>query len=458
MARVYPFRAFRYQGEKAGTGLGNLVTQPYDKITPALQEHYYQASPYNLVRLILGRAEPGDNSARNVYTRAANWLEEWTRAGVLAQDARPAFYPYFQEYTVPGARERRVRKGFIALGRIEDYTAGVVHRHELTHTGPKADRLELLRHTRTHFGQIFMIYSDPAGTVDKFLEETTRAQDPQEVTDEFGAVHRLWSVPDPKRIARLQELLADKKLIIADGHHRYETALAYRNECRARLRPGSGGQASSGGTEEAEAPHEKVMMTFVNMEGPGVTILPTHRVVANRKRFGFAAFREQVSAYFDWYSYPAEDQQKRVAACKRLLRDLAERGPERPSFGVCAAGEPALYLFLLKRDVDLGALLPGVSARQRGLDLVVLHKLMLERGLGLDEEAVREQKNISYVREASDALAMVEAGKAQVAFLVNPIRVEQVREVAFSGEVLPQKSTDFYPKLLSGMTLYRLDI
>lgn len=447
MARIYPFRAFRYQGEKAGTALGKLVTQPYDKITPALQERYYQASPYNLVRLILGRAEPGDNNARNVYTRAANWLGEWIRAGVLAQDARPAFYPYFQDYAVPGTRERRVRTGFIALGRIEDYAAGVIYRHELTHTGPKADRLELLRHTRTHFGQIFMIYSDPAGTVDKLLEETTRAQDPQEVTDEYGAVHRLWSVPDPKRIARLQELLAEKKLIIADGHHRYETALVYRNECRAR----------GGSAEEAEAPHEKMMMTFVNMEGPGVTILPTHRVVANRKGFGFAAFREQVSAYFDWYSYPADDQRKRAAACERLLRDLAERGAERPSFGVCAAAEPALYLFLLKRNADLDTLLPGISARQRSLDLVVLHKLMLERGLGLDEEAVREQKNISYVREASEALTMVETSQAQIAFLVNPIRVQQVREVAFSGEVLPQKSTDFYPKLLSGMTLYRLD-
>ncbi|MFQ5663073.1 MAG: DUF1015 domain-containing protein [Terriglobia bacterium] len=460
MASIYPFRAFRYNPEKAGTALGNLVTQPYDKITPAMQERYHQRSPYNLVRLIRGRAEPGDDGGQNVYTRAARWLEEWIRQGVLVQEAQPALYPYFQEYTVPGTKERRVRKGFIALGRIEDYAAGIVHRHEQTLAGPKADRLELLRHTRTHLGQIFMIYSDPAGAVDKLLDAVARSGSPQEVRDEYGAAHRLWCLREAESIARIQELLAGKKLIIADGHHRYETALAYREECRARLRRGSGGQAGeeargSGGLD-LEAPHEKVMMTFVNMEGPGVTILPTHRVVANLPGFDFGAFREKASAYFDWYAYPLDPGEKR-AATARLLRDLAERGATRPSFGVYAAGEPALYLFLLKLNVDRARVLPGVSSWQRSLDLVVLHKLLLEGCLGLDEESVRQERNLHYLREWREALESVEKSEAQLAFLVNPVRVEQMREVAFHGEVLPQKSTDFYPKLLSGLTLYRLD-
>jgi len=195
-------------------------------------------------------------------------------------------------------------------------------------------------------------------------------------------------------------------------------------------------------------------MTFINMDGPGVTILPTHRVVANLPGFNFEAFRKKASAYFDWYAYPCAEGKGRAA---RLLRDLAERGAERTSFGVCGAGEPALYLFLLKINVDLAKELPGVSPRQQKLDLVVLHKLLLDRCLGLTEESVRQEKNLHYLRYAEEAVGMVEKGEAPVAFLVNPIRVEQVREVAFSGETLPQKSTDFYPKLLSGMTIYRLD-
>ena len=452
MASIYPFRAFRFRPEKAGAALADLVTQPYDKITPAMQKRYYQLSPHNLITLEKGKPEPGDNG-ENVYTRAAKWLEKTIAASALAPEAEPAIYPYFQEYSFPGTHERRVRKGFIALGRIEDYSAEVVFRHELTLSGPKKDRLELLRHTRAHTGQLFMIFSDPAGQVDRLLEQVARSQPPQEVTDEFGDIHRLWVATDTATVKRFQELMADKRLIIADGHHRYETALAYRDECRSRLRQGSGGQAHGG--YNLEAPYERVMMTFVNMEQPGVTILPTHRVVANLPGFDFNAFREKASVFFDWYAYPRNASGR--GGFIRLLRDLAERGAQRPSFGVCVAGEPALYLFLLKVNVDLGKELPQVSARQRQLDLVVLHRLLLDRCLGLSEESVRQEKNLHYLRGAEEAVALVDRGEAPVAFLVNPVRVQQVRDIALAGETLPQKSTDFYPKMLSGITIYRLD-
>ncbi|MFQ5696147.1 MAG: DUF1015 domain-containing protein, partial [Terriglobia bacterium] len=410
------------------------------------QEAYYAASPYNFVRLILGKKEAGDNGHQNVYTRAARWLDEWIQQGVLVPERQPAIYPYFQDYTVPGTKERRLRKSFIALGRLEDYGARIVHRHELTHTGPKKDRLELLRHTRAHFGQLFMIYSDPQGEIDKMLESVVRAQKPIDVRDSYDAAHRLWTLTDTKTIARVQELMAEKKLIIADGHHRYETALAYRNECREKA-----------GKSDPEAPWEKAMMTFVNMDGPGVTVLPTHRVVHSLKEFSFEAFRERVSEWFDWYAYPVDAGQSRAGASPRLLRDLADRGAQRVSFGVAPAGEQALYLFLLKPNADLAKLLPDVSASQRKLDLVVLHRLLLERGLGVDQEAVRELRNVRYAREVEDALGQVDRGEAQMVFLVNATRVEQVREVALGGETLPQKSTDFYPKMLSGLTLYRLE-
>ena len=180
---------------------------------------YYQFGPYNLIPLEKGKPEPGDNG-ENVYTRAARWLEETIRAGALAREAQPALYPYFQEYTVPGTKERRTRKGFIALGQIEDYAAGVIHRHEQTLSGPKADRLELLRHTRAHTGQLFMIYTDPAGAVDKALEAAARQQPPQTVEDEYGAVHRLWAVMDPETVGRVQGLMAPKKLIIRSEERR----------------------------------------------------------------------------------------------------------------------------------------------------------------------------------------------------------------------------------------------
>jgi len=444
MARIFPFRAFRYRPEKAGAPLEKLITQPYDKITPAMQERYYGLGPWNLIRLEKGKAEPGDNG-QNVYTRAAEWLAEAIRAGALAREERPAVYVYYQDYAVPGTGERRVRKGFIALGQIEDYSAGVIHRHEQTLSGPKKDRLELLRHTRAHTGQLFMIYTDPAGEVDKTLDAVAKKQEPLKIEDEYQALHRLWVVTDPETVARIQQLMAAKKLIIADGHHRYETAMAYRDECRQKA-----------GSSDPEAAPERVMMTFVNMDQAGVTILPTHRVVTNLANFSFATFRDKAAAYFDWYAYPANGENKE-ATQQRLRRDLAERGAERPSFGVCAAGEDASYLFLLKVNADLNKLLPEVSPRQRRLDLVLLHRLLLERCLGITEESVRKEANLRYLREWQEAVGSVESGDAQLAFLVNPIRVEQVREVAFAGEVLPQKSTDFYPKLLSGITIYRLD-
>jgi uncharacterized protein (DUF1015 family) len=445
MAAIYPFRALRYDPARAGAALENLLTQPYDKITPAMQERYYALGPHNLIHLEKGKAQPGDNG-ENVYTRASRWLEDEIRAGVLRSEPQPAVYPYFQEYRVPGTKEKKVRKGFIALGRLEDYAAGVVHRHELTLAGPKLDRLTLLRHTRAHTGQLFMIYTDPAGEIDRLLDNAAREGKPQEVSDEYGDVHRLWVVSDAAWVARLQERMTEKKLIIADGHHRYETALAYRDEWRAKA-----------GRTDPDAPHEKVMMTFINMDGPGVTVLPTHRVVGGLREFRFPDFRERASEFFDWYAYPTNGGQKRKLARERLSRDLADRGAARASFGVVAAGEPAYYLFLLKTNADLAHLLPGVSPRQRTLDLVVLHKLLLQRCLGLTEESVKEEQNLRYLREWREAAELVERGEAQVAFLTNPVRVEQVRELAFHGEVLPQKSTDFYPKLLSGITIYALD-
>jgi uncharacterized protein (DUF1015 family) len=441
MAEIFPFRAYRYN--TALVDPANVLTQPYDKITPAMVEKYAAASPYNLIPIEKGKSRADDTPADNVYTRAAKMLEEWIRAKVIAQDATPSLYAYFQEYTVPGTSERRVRKGFIAVGRIEDYSAGVVFRHEQTLSGPKADRLELLRHTQTHTGQLFMLYSDPAARVDALLDVAARAKAEVDIRDEYDVVHKLWPVTDAQTIETIRREMADKKLVIADGHHRYETALAYRDECRARA-----------GRVDPNAPYEKVMMTVFNTAGKGLTILPTHRVVANVANFSFGGFRGALANAFDVHSFPFKGSSERPQAYAEFRRDLL-RGQEQRAIGAYA-GDGAFHIFVIKKDANLDELLQGVSAAQRRLDVVLLHRMLIERGLKITQDAVKTEKNITYEREMDTAIGEVDSGRAQICFLLNPVSVETVAEMAMGGEVLPQKSTDFFPKLMSGITMYRL--
>lgn len=441
MAEIFPFRAYRYNTVLVDPA--KVLTQPYDKITPAMAEKYAAESPYNLIPVEKGKSLPTDTPADNVYTRAARKLDEWIRAKVIMQDAAPSLYVYFQEYTVPGTSERRVRKGFIAVGRIEDYSAGVVFRHEQTLSGPKADRLELLRHTETHTGQLFMLYSDSAARVDALLDAAARAQAEMEIRDEYDVVHKLWPMTDAKTLETIRRELADKKLVIADGHHRYETALAYRDERRARA-----------GRIDPNAPYEQVMMTLFNTAGKGLTILPTHRVVANVPNFSFAQFRAALSDAFDVNSYPFSGGAERPRAHEKFRRDLV-RGQELRAIGAYAGGE-AFHIFVLKKEANLEVLLPGVSPAQRRLDVVLLHRLILERGLNITQDAVKTEKNITYEREMDTAIAEVDSGRAQICFLLNAVSVETVAEMAMGGEVLPQKSTDFFPKLMSGIAMYRL--
>jgi uncharacterized protein (DUF1015 family) len=443
MAVISPFRAWRYNPERVPAQ--QAVTQPYDKITPAMQEGYYQASPYNLVRIILGKRLPGDGESENVYTRAATSFKSWRKTGILLRDSEPSIYRYSQTFILPGdapggAKARRTERwGFVALGRIEAYEADIVFRHEQTLAKPKADRLDLLRATRAHFGQIFMLYSG-GGKVDALLDSAGTPDIPPEteVTDEYDVVHRLWRVSDATVIASAREKMRDKKLIIADGHHRYETALAYRNQKRADAETGAGGLA----------PYDSVMMTFVDMDRPGLVILPTHRVVLGLPSFSAAQFQAEARKFFNVEDVDAGIDATRATA---ILQQAGHAGTAL----LAVTSERA---FLLHTPKTIGTRLFGAfSLRQQSLDVVQLHKCLLEGVLKISEEAIRNQQNVSYCREAADALSQVQSGKAQVAFLMNPVRIEHVRDIAFAGEVMPQKSTDFYPKLLSGLTIYALE-
>lgn len=443
MAEVQPFQAFRYNTERVA--LKDVLTQPYDKITPAMQDRYYAASPYNLIQIEKGRPLQGDDSRNNVYTRAAAKVDEWIADRILVEDAAPGIYIYSQEYVLPGTSTRRTRTGFIALGRLEDYENKIVFRHERTLSAPKTDRLELLSHMRAQTGQLFMLYNDPSKRIEMLLDQMTRVSTPIEMVDEYSVTHRLWPVFDRDFIAHVQEHMADQKLVIADGHHRYETALNYRNESRQKA-----------SAPDPAAPYEFAMMTFINAHSKGLTILPTHRVVRNLTDFNFEHFRKSVTRFFDWYSYPFANEEERAESLSQFRKDLEDRGQSRPAIGIYAGGA-AFYLFLLKRDADLEELLPDVSEAQRKLDVVLLHRLVLEKGLGITPEAVAAEKNITYEREIDAAIAAVDRKEAQLAFILNPMNIDQMMQVALSGEVLPQKSTDFYPKLLSGIAIYGVE-
>jgi len=448
MAEIQTFRALRYDTERVK--LWDVLTQPYDKISPAMQEGYYAKSPYNLIAIEKGLAQPNDSPQDNVYTRAGKKVAEWIAEKILVQDSSPNIYVYSQEYLVPGTHTRKTRMGFIALGRVEDYNAHVVFRHERTLSAPKADRIELLRHTNVQTGQLFMLYNDAPRSIDTLLEQIALKSQPQELQDEFGVIHRLWPVSDQTSIRRVRAAMADKKLIIADGHHRYETALNFRNEGRAKLQH-----------PDPYAAHEFAMMTFINTHSKGLTILPTHRLIRNVAGFDFEKFRKTVGQYFDWYSYPFLNVEERVTAYADFLKDFQGVNHGRRGLGIYpgvnANGAGAFYLFLLRRDADLETILPDVSEAQRGLDIVLLHRLIIEKGLGISQDAVAGEQNVGYVREMEGAIAAVDSGDAQLACLLNPVRVQQVVDIALGGDVLPQKSTDFYPKLLSGVALFKVE-
>ncbi|HEY8670349.1 MAG TPA: DUF1015 domain-containing protein, partial [Terriglobales bacterium] len=377
MAHIEPFRALRY--DPARVALSQAATQPYDKISPEMQERYYSASPHNLVRIILGKRTPGDDQKDNPYTRAAAYFNDWRHQGVFLQDPEPSIYRYAQQFRVPGADVTAERAGFIALGKIEDYSAGVVFRHEQTLAKPKADRLDLLRATRAHFGQIFMLYSDPAAEIESAL--VAPSEPLMEIGDEYGVLHRVWQVSDPSLINLVRTKMRDKNLIIADGHHRYETALTYRNERRQDQDSSASKDTKVHEGKPELAPYEFAMMTFVNMDSPGLVVLPTHRVVRGLANFSMDSFRDGASEFF---SVEEADGLINSARATAMLREASHTGTSL----LAVARDRA---FLLSRPKALASVFGNMSLRQQGLDVVQLHKCLLEGVLGISEEAVRNQ-------------------------------------------------------------------
>lgn len=441
MATITPFKGIVYNQTKAGS-ISSLVCPPYDIISPTEQQELYRKNPHNVVRLEYGLKSPGDTPEDNRYTRAATLLDEWFKADVLRQSETPAIYVYEMEY-IGGSTTKKLR-GLICLVRIEDYDSGIVKPHETTLSGPKTDRLNLLRACKASFSQIFSLFSDPEGKVSDILAKSAGRPD-MEVKNRGGVSHRVWTLSDKNDIEVIIREVADKPFFIADGHHRYDTALNYRNERR-----------KSAGAFTGDEPYNYVAMYLARMEDPGLTILPAHRALFNLKDFHPRRFEDDLNLYFNIERIDFDKKTESKDRCT-VLETMAHRADHSHVFGMRVKGEHSYYLLTLRNEGDMDALLPGKSSAYRRLDVSILHHLVIDKLLGIRMETHKLGLNIEYIKDADEADKRVHDGAAEIVFFMNPTKVNEVKEIAAAGERMPQKATYFYPKLLTGLVVHKIE-
>lgn len=431
MAKIHPFRGYRYDPSRVGD-VGKVVTQPYDKISPALQQDYLQRSPYNLAWVI--KSPEKDRDPETAYPEAGRRFLSWLQEGILRQDAEPCLYPYTQEFVLDG--RSLYRTAFIGLLDLKDNRMKV-RAHERTMAEPKQDRLRLMRATEGNDGLIFMLYRHPTDRPNSVLRQCLAQHKPWiDVQDDFGVRHRLWGMSDRQQVQEIQEAMQDVELFIADGHHRFETALNFMHESEEKGWKPAGVES-----------FDKRMVALIHADDPGLAILPTHRLIHNVESFNPGQFLERTGEYFAHRTFEN---------LEALLGGMA--GGPSTRIGFCAAQQPGFHLLTLNNPSVLDGALPGRSADYRHLDVNVLHSLILDRILGIDEARLVAGTHVNYARDAAGAVEKVKRGEFQSVFLLNPTTVDQVLRVAGHGERMPQKSTDFYPKLLSGLVFMKMQI
>jgi uncharacterized protein (DUF1015 family) len=412
MADIQPLRALHYDVSLVGS-LADVTSPPYDVIDAEQRKALLERSPFNVAAVDLPKGDP------DPYAAAGELFEAWQLQGVVVRDPEPSLWAHAQTYTGPDG-QTSTRKGFFCRVRIEGYGPGRVRPHERTHPGPKEDRLRLMRATRANLSPIFSLFSDPTGTTWKALEPATASAPSGEVTDGEGTNHKLWRVNDPATIAAVQEATRNVELLIADGHHRYETANTYAEEL--------------GGDGE----HRYVLMCLVALEDPGLTVFPTHRLVRGLDRERQEALREALRRDFEIAEVPLE-------------QIAPDPGTGPLQLGYIDSHHLQAYRLTLKDQAIADAALPGFSEAYRSLDTGVLEALLLKGALGLSDEDISHFNGLFYARSTEEAVSLVRSGEYDAAFLMRPTPVSQVRDVAASGENMPPKSTFFYPKLLTGL-------
>ena len=418
MPEIKPFPALRYNAKKVQ--LDEVVAPPYDVISEQQQDELYRRNPYNVIRLVLGRED-------NRYASAVSSLEEWKKQQLIISDSSPALYVLSQRYSLAGG-ETIDRYGFIAGCRLAEFGKAGVYAHEKTHSKPKEDRFQLFRATGAMFSQIFSIYSDPGKQIDRLLEQTMQGPALAEVMFE-GIHNRLWRIDDLSSVVSIQQYLNQQNVFVADGHHRYETALAYSTLRRSQNPHHSGNEA-----------YNFVPMFFTNMNNGGLVVLPTHRVLHDSIDFDAVKFIEKLQQYFHCASFES----------LALLSEALTK-EKQCAFGVVLSGNSYSLLRVKNLHWYEGMGVPPILAQ---LDVTLLHALVFKHVLRISEDDQDSKRFLGYEKDAQQAVDLVQHGKAQAAFLLNPTRIDQVRTIAEAGLVMPQKSTYFYPKLLSGLVMY----
>ncbi len=431
MAKIVPFRGIRYNREKVDD-LSKVVSQPYDRVRYGLQDEYYDLDAHNIVRIIKGREMEGDSpDSENVYTRASDYYQTWLEEDYLLRDKDPTLYVYHQTFTLPDGTQR-TRKAFIAALELAEFDEGIVLPHERTLAGPKVDRLNLLRATAANFGQIFMLYPDPDNKINELFDVAVAGRPPDVDVREFfekDVRQQLWAVTDPAVVADVVAEMAPKTgLIIADGHHRYETALNYRDEMRD-IYPDA----------KASAAFNFRMVALVSMDDPGLTILPTHRQMLDYSTKTTSQILADAAEYFEVSP---------VAGQAALAQALAEETPTDRRIGFYDGN---YYLLRLRGPEVMAQILPDSAEEWRMLDASILHEVLIERVMGISKERVAAKENIDYHRDLDLAIANVDEGKAVCVYVMNPTRMAEVKACSDLGAKMPQKSTDFYPKMITGM-------
>lgn len=443
MADILPFKGILYNPDKI-KDLSRVVTPPYDVITPDEQEKFHNRDEYNMVKLDLGKEFQDDTESNNRYTRAAGYLSGWLSTGVLIEDHVPSIYFYELTYPVPDG-PRMVMRGFIALCRLEDFGSGKIVPHEYTLSKPKSDRLNLIRACRANFSLIFSLYSSASSNINNSIMESVGSAAPGiNVLDDHKIRHKLWPVADPAVIDLVKREMKDHTVYIADGHHRYEASLNYRNEIREK-----------GGSSETEAPYDYVMMYFANMDEPGLTVLPTHRLLYNLPPTRLEGILvDRLSTHFILRHFYFSSGGEPVAR-QQLLDAMKRAISGEHLIGMYIHGDNRYTLLALKDEAVLQDRPSDKPLEWRRLDVAILQSLILEDILGLSEESLKRQENLSYVKDIEDTLQKVHTGEYQIAFLLNPTKIEEIKEVTSTGERMPQKSTYFYPKFLTGLVMYK---
>jgi uncharacterized protein (DUF1015 family) len=441
MAKIAPFRGIVYNESKAGP-IDTLVCPPYDIISAAEQQELYRKSSYNVIRLEYGLTSPADGEEDNRYTRASAVLDDWSRSSILQQRKDPALYIYEMEYKA--GKDTKKLRGIICLVRIEDYDSGIVKPHETTLSGPKSDRLNLLRACKASFSQIFSLFSDPQGKVANIIAKVNRKPE-LEVKHSDGVIHRVWSLNDKEEIKAITSELADKPIFIADGHHRYDTALNYRNE-----------QLKGSGTDTGEEGFNYVAMFLARLEDPALTILPAHRALFNLADFDARRFEDDLNRYFNIERIDF-DRRSESKDLLTVLDTMAHRADHSHVFGMRVKGEHSYYLLTLRNVEDMDILLPDKTQAYRRLDVSILHHLIIDKLLGIKMETHKMGLNIEYIKDAEEADKRVHDHTAEIVFFMNPTKVREVKDVAAAGERMPQKATYFYPKLLTGLVMHKIE-